>query len=316
MGTGRAAAAAAHTARNKGRAVALALLAALACPAGAGAAAAADARDVAASVRFGAVRTPSPGRAKAIGEHTRGCIAGAVALPADGEHFQAMRLSRNRNYGHPDLVAFVEALAAHAPSLGLDGLLVGDLSQPRGGPMLWGHASHQSGLDVDIWFTQMPTPRLSRQAREAMPLASMLAEDGQGVDEARFTGPWRRLLRRAARDGRVARIFVHPLIKRALCDWKGAGTADARAWLSRIRPWHGHDAHFHVRLACPADDGACVDQAPPPEGDGCGAALEAWFAGAPRKAARPAGERRPLTLSRMPAQCRALVDERPLLRAR
>jgi murein endopeptidase len=30
------------------------------------------------------------------------------------------------------------------------GLLIGDMSQPRDGPMLYGHSSHQIGLDVDI----------------------------------------------------------------------------------------------------------------------------------------------------------------------
>jgi hypothetical protein len=32
------------------------------------------------------------------------------------------------------------------------GLYIGDISQPRGGPMTSGHASHQIGLDADIWM--------------------------------------------------------------------------------------------------------------------------------------------------------------------
>ena len=64
-------------------------------------------------------------------------MAGGAALPVDGPAWQVMRLSRNRNWGHPDLVALVERLAIEAKEKdGWNGLLVGDLAQPRGGPML------------------------------------------------------------------------------------------------------------------------------------------------------------------------------------
>ena len=49
------------------------------------------------------------------------------------------------------------------------GFLVGDISQPRGGPMFTGHASHQIGLDADVWLTPMPDRTLSRAERESMP---------------------------------------------------------------------------------------------------------------------------------------------------
>src|SRR5262245_60910951 len=60
---------------------------------------------------FGAVKTPAPLAARSIGFYAKGCLAGAAALPIDGPAWQAMRLSRNRNWGHPDLVALVEKLA-------------------------------------------------------------------------------------------------------------------------------------------------------------------------------------------------------------
>ena len=86
------------------------------------------------------------------------------ALPINGETWQVMRLSRNRNWAHPDLVALLERLAAKArKDAGWPGILVGDMSQPRGGPMLTGHASHQVGLDADIWLTPMPNRQLSRE---------------------------------------------------------------------------------------------------------------------------------------------------------
>ena len=54
---------------------------------------------------FGAAKTPAPLAARAIGFYAKGCLAGAAALPIDGPAWQAMRLSRNRNWGHPKLVA-------------------------------------------------------------------------------------------------------------------------------------------------------------------------------------------------------------------
>src|SRR5947209_6754589 len=93
-----------------------------------------------------------------------------------------MRLSRNRNWGHPSLVQFLERLAAQAPKTGWQGLLVGSLSQPRGGPMLTGHASHQVGLDADIWLSPMPNRELTRQEREEMSATMIVAEDRLDVD--------------------------------------------------------------------------------------------------------------------------------------
>ena len=63
---------------------------------------------------FGAAKTPAPMAARAIGFYAKGCLAGAAALPVDGPAWQAMRLSRNRNWGHPKLVALVEKLAVEA----------------------------------------------------------------------------------------------------------------------------------------------------------------------------------------------------------
>ena len=87
-----------------------------------------------------------------------------------------MRLSRNRNWGHPELIALLERFAGEVKKNNeWPGLLVGDISQPRGGPMLTGHASHQVGLDADIWFTPMPDHTLTKQEREDLSATSMLA---------------------------------------------------------------------------------------------------------------------------------------------
>lgn len=252
---------------------------------------------------FGAVPAPVPPPARAIGSYAKGCLAGGEALPADGPTWQVMRPSRNRAFGHPALVAFVEDLAAAAPGLGLRGILVGDLGQPAGGPMTSGHASHQIGLDADVWLTEMPERRLSPEERDTLPFTSMLTADGTAIDAAAFTPAIAGLIATAARDPRVARIFVHPLIKRALC----AGAGEDRGWLRVVRPWYGHFEHMHVRLACPEGSPACVPQAPPPPGDGCGAPLDYWFTPAPYAPKPGATPPAPLTMARMPPGCRALV---------
>jgi len=253
---------------------------------------------------FGLARSPASGPARAIGTYTRGCLAGAVALPADGPYWQVMRPSRDRAWGHPLLIAFLERLAATAAAdAGWPGLLVGDMAQPRGGPMLTGHASHQLGIEADIWLTPMPGRRLSAAERDDMPATDLVAASGLDVDPATWRKEDRELLEAAAKSPGVARIFVNPAIKRALCREAGAD----RDWLRVIRPWWGHRRHFHLRLACPPGEHECRNQAPPPPGDGCGKELAWWFTPeAMHPKLGPPG--RPLRVSDLPAACAALVS--------
>jgi penicillin-insensitive murein endopeptidase len=256
---------------------------------------------------WGRVLAPTAAAPEVFGEHARGCLAGAVALPATGPHYQVMRPSRNRAFGHPLLIAFVQTLGVQASGeIGWSGLLVGDLAQPRGGPMASGHRSHQSGLDVDIWFEEAPPKPLTRDERETRPAPSMVAADGRGVDPSRWRAEHGHLLRLAAGDPQVDRIFVNAAIKRTLCE-----TVDGdRTWLHRIRPWWGHDAHFHVRLACPATDRACTGQDPLPPGEGCDGGLDWWFSAEAREALERSREQppRPITLDELPTACRGILD--------
>jgi penicillin-insensitive murein endopeptidase len=278
----------------------------LSLAAGSALAATSDPHAVPANELFGGFTAPAPApQPRVIGGYSKGCLAGAVALPSDGPGWQAMRLSRNRTWGHPSLIAFVERLAREAQAEGWPGLLVGDLAQPRGGPMRTGHASHQIGLDVDLWLTPMPERRLSAEERESLGAVSMLRDGTREVDPARF-GPLQvAVIRRAARDPEVARIFVHPGIKQALC----AAAGSDRGWLQKVRPWWGHDAHFHVRLACPADQPLCRDQDSPPDGDGCGAELAWWLSDEPWLPKPPGPPPKPLMLADLPEECRAVVAE-------
>jgi len=281
-------------------------------PPAAKAAAAKPAGPVAAKVLFGAAKQPAAIAAHSIGGYARGCLAGARALPVDGNAWQAMRLSRNRNWGHPELIQWIERFAvASQKEDGWPGLLVGDLSQPRGGPMLTGHASHQIGLDADIWLTPMPDRRLSNTEREQMSAVSMLAPGGLAVDPQQWSAARARIIKRAASSPKVERIFVHPAIKKALCEGADSMGKD-RSWLSKVRAYWGHHYHFHVRLACPKDSASCKPQPSVGSDDGCGAELAGWFKKltAPKKPAvgPPKPPPPPMTVDALPAECRVVLE--------
>ena len=259
---------------------------------------------------FGAQAAPAGMAPASVGSYVRGCLAGAVELPETGPAWQAMRLRRNRNWGHPDAIAFIGRLGAQAQRLGWPRLYVGDISQPRGGPMRTGHTSHQTGLDIDIWFRR-PDPRLlSRAERERIGSPSVLSADRRSVNGT-WTAVHHALLKAAAEDPSVARIFVNATVKRALCDAEPAGAE--RRWLAKVRPWWKHESHFHVRLNCPAGAasgiGGCIEQDPVPPGDGCDASLAWWFSddALNPKPAPPAPPRPELMLADLPPACAAVL---------
>ncbi|WP_028239276.1 penicillin-insensitive murein endopeptidase [Stutzerimonas azotifigens] len=235
---------------------------------------------------------PLKGEPHIIGKHGAGCLIGAQALPPDGPGYQAIELERERYYGHPELVDYLLALGQRLADAGIGPMLVGDLAQPRGGPMSSGHVSHQTGLDVDIWF-RLDLPPLPRDQRRDLEQPILVDERSGKLDE-RWTDAHAELVRQAANDPRVARIFVDGAIKRDLCErqWED------RSWLRRIRPWPAHDEHLHVRLRCPEGQVNCVDQPEPPAGDGCQAILPT---------PRPEIEARPIR--RLPAACDAVLEQ-------
>ena len=247
-------------------------------------------------------KEPTEHDPRSVGSYTNGCLLGGSEVPAEGPGYQVVRLSHKRNFGHPLLVAYLGELGARVAQAKLGTMLVADVAMPRGGPFTTGHRSHQTGLDADVWLRlDVPAlPRAKRTGQEDIKAASVVNETSFTVDPQRWTSAHAELLRLAASDDRVARIFVHPAIKRALCDraWP------ERDWLRRIRPWHGHTAHFHVRLRCPAGDASCIPQEAPPAGDGCGDELTSWL---------PPNYRRPSPVPRreppaLPGPCQALLD--------
>ena len=216
--------------------------------------------------------TPAGESSTPLGYDSAGCLARAQALKIDSSSYYVMNLSRNRYYGHPNLINYLETLSAQVEKKNLGALMIGDLSQIRGGPMSSGHASHQVGLDADIWFRRISAKEKQTMSREQIANLDVvyLAKDGGMTSD--WNDSYSDILRMAAENELVERIFINPTIKKEICT-KHPG----EPWLAKLRPWWGHDEHFHVRLACPKESPSCKAQKPPEPGDGCGDDLAWWF---------------------------------------
>jgi penicillin-insensitive murein DD-endopeptidase len=267
---------------------------------------------------FGAKESPSQQAPMPVGSYARGCGAGMVQLPESGPSWQAMRLSRNRNYGQPVLVEYLVDLSQAAQQVGWAGLYIGDMGQPRGGPMTSGHASHQIGLDADVWMLPPRRLDLTRAEREKISSIPVRSADQRSVTQ-NWTRSHQALLRAAASDPRVDRIFVAAAVKLAMCK---TATRKDKAWLQKIRPVAGHDTHFHVRLKCPPGARLCDTQKPTVAdlskgGNGCDETLDYWVSDAylnppkPTKPAKPQKrERGPreFIMADLPKQCAAVLS--------
>ncbi|HEY1473223.1 MAG TPA: penicillin-insensitive murein endopeptidase [Pseudolabrys sp.] len=259
---------------------------------------------------FSGAKLPSLGHAMAIGYYPRGCLQGGVELPVNGANWQVMRLSRNRNWGHPELVTFLERFAPlAAKATGWKGILVGDMAQPRGGPLPSDHASHQIGLDVDIWFMPMPDHTLSKEEREKISASNLVAADRLHVNPATWTPADVAFIRTAAEQPEVERVLVNAAIKKELCRVEDK---NHHGWMAKVRPWYGHDDHIHVRLKCPDDSPNCRKQPPVPGGDGCSdKELAFWFKDSilhPKPGPPPKVAPKPITLADLPPACKNVLD--------
>jgi len=247
---------------------------------------------------------PEPVAPRIVSGPGGGCIAGAVQLPASGPGYQIIRANQSWFWGHPDTIAALETLGLRAQAAGLPTLYMNDISRPHGGPTAGVHASHQVGLDADVWLDVTPKPPLSLAQRNGIEVASLVADDGRDVDPARWSPDHVTLLRLAAGLPGLDRILVNPAIKQQLCRTPMAD----RAWLRQVRPWYGHAAHMHLHFRCPANQPECRDLGPVPPGDGCDASLAWWFEqlDAPPKPPAP-----PHPVLPLPAACTAILAGRP-----
>jgi penicillin-insensitive murein DD-endopeptidase len=254
-------------------------------------------------LRWSRASKPKPGLPRSIGQPGSGCVQGALALPPHGGNWVIVHPERHREFGHPALVAFLRKLAGLALREKLGLLHVGDLGQARGGPTPSGHRSHQNGLDVDLWY-EPPAEPISR--RQAVPPAPQVVDLRTGKILPAWNTRVARLIEAAASDPAVDRLFVHPGVKRALCQNK----LRRGPWLGRVRPWWGHQDHLHVRLRCPVDSSDCTEPQPLPAGEGCDASLNWWFSEDARTTAAkrgPPGEGAPA----MPEKCESVLEDKP-----
>lgn len=228
--------------------------------------------NVPAKEMFGRKPEPAPLAARSIGKYSRGCLAGGTMLPVNGPTWQVMRLSRNRNWAHPELIKLIERLATKVPNVGWPGLLVGDMSQPRGGPMITGHVSHQIGLDADLWLTPMPDHELTRQEREEMMAINVVNDTWDDVRPEIWSPIYIAFYKMIAEDPQVERVLANGAIKQALC----RDVKTDRAWLGKIRVVPGHNYHLHIRIKCPADSPDCTPDIPPPAHEDCAENLAFW----------------------------------------
>ena len=251
------------------------------------------------------VANPTP---EAVGGYANGCQLGAQVLPEHGEGYRDIRRSRGRFYAQPQTIEMVQYIGRHLAAKYDEEILIGDLSQPAGGLMSYAHASHQNGLDVDVYFATTPK-NTQHSALYESPRNETFYELGDRaagvVYPGRFKPIFRDALYLAAIHPNTARIFINPVIKLHLCR-----TEADTSWLEKLRPWNGHNAHFHLRLKCSGS--LCSNQDPVPPGDGCDADLEKWVADqseafrnpkAPKKPAKPR-KKKPL-----PEICRNILSQ-------
>jgi len=205
-------------------------------------------------------------------------------------------------------VSFLERFAPLAAKVtGWHGILIGDMAQPRGGPLPFGHKSHQIGLDVDIWFMPMPDHVLSKEERDNISASNLVAADGKHVNRENWNAADVAFIRTAAEQPEVERVLVNAAIKKELCRAEGN---DDKSWMSKVRPWYGHADHIHVRLKCPVGSPSCRAQPAVPSGDGCDKSLNHWFADWVLRLKIPdnSGSAKGLRLKDLPSACATVLN--------
>lgn len=211
-------------------------------------------------------RLPTDSKPEAIGEYAMGCLQGAQTFTGKEKGLVLSQMKRGRYWGHPDLINLLTRVGIEFNNSNKK-IIIGDLSQSRGGPTITGHNSHQTGLDVDVWFKILT--KIDGPSFRVLETEEMKQFDELGDDQIK-------LIKFMAHDSTVERIFINPSFKKKLCIYSGSLKLTAEEQ-HKMRAWWGHDDHIHVRLKCPSDSPLCVSQKPVPAGDGCGDDLNWWF---------------------------------------
>jgi penicillin-insensitive murein endopeptidase len=190
----------------------------------------------------------------------------------DGLGFYLLHPNTRKTYfGNNELVLMIRLLGRHTqvyvPSHRLG---IGDMSAEKGGQLVR-HSSHQMGADVDITYF------ISNDTRPKA-FEKLVDPKGKVNPNLMIKDQWR-LFKYAVSSQWVDRIFVHPSIKKALCqlaEKEGDNNSDKDMFgpnetLRRLRPESNHGDHFHLRvkMRCIKGDRRCQPMGAPPSGTGC-----------------------------------------------
>ena len=274
-------------------------------------------REIATKI-FSNLKEPTQSDLGAIGSYAKGCLDGAKQLPFNGPYWQVLHPNRKRNWGHPETIELIKRVSKAANSIGWTGLYIGDISQARGGPMPYGHKSHQMGLDVDIWLTQPKRMGLTQDELKTVKPLSVRSPDKRKTNK-NWTKKHMEILKTVALDAAVDRVFITAPAKILMCQQ----TKGDRSWLQKIRPIGGHHQHFHIRLKCPPSSSLCVPQKPSipnisQSEDGCDHTLKWWVTTALEPYKKPLKpQKKPklkksvldFTMKDLPKQCLSVIHQ-------
>jgi penicillin-insensitive murein DD-endopeptidase len=220
------------------------------------------------SVGCGATPSPlAPNVRGSIGLPHQGVLTAGEELPAKGRGFRRLRPRAPAAFGTPSLVSMLKE-AAEATSPGADDppLVVGDMAARRGG-LLPGHHSHRTGRDVDLLFfyvtpsgAPVDSPGFVRVGPDGLAMAESKTEGSRFVrfDVERNWKLVRSLV--ASARGEVEWLFVSEPVEALLVDYARArGEPDELVWraesvMHQPKDSSPHDDHFHLRIACTADE--------------------------------------------------------------
>jgi penicillin-insensitive murein DD-endopeptidase len=201
--------------------------------------------------------------------YSSGGIAFADVLPLEGFGFVKLYHPRNRGYGSFDLVEILKDAAAKLQTAfpSRDRVMIGDMSAEHGG-YISGHASHQNGLDADIAFIRLD--QTEQDPQDTRGFEESFVKNGKMTENFDFPRNWA-YSKILIATGRVQRIFVGAVVKKAFCNWaKAVGELETeRETLKRLRTISGHTDHFHVRITCPRNSTSCKPQEDMSEDTGC-----------------------------------------------
>lgn len=199
------------------------------------------------------------------GRPSSGALRGGRLLE-ERPYLRIKRGSEGRTWGHGILLQLLSR-GARAAAAAVPGsiALVGDLSARDGGP-LTGHASHQAGRDADIAFLVSD----GRGQPVVLDAFEAFGPNGRSISSSdHFFDAYRNwiMLREWLSDLRVvvSHVFISAELRELLLDYGKQSPEFARyvPLASRVLHVHpNHADHFHVRIACPADQSdVCLDDA-------------------------------------------------------